>query len=299
MLCKILEGVQRTMRHLWIPLLLLLIGCTSVEVSPIPTNSDIQTKNSMIQLKRSLQIQTSIQEQLDQPQNHWELVWVDDFSNPSSLKRWDIQDWASEKNGEWQYYAPENVSIVDGHLVIVSKKERYRGKHYTSGALTTEGLFEFTYGKVEIRAKLPKGQGMFPALWLITNNNGTWLPEIDIMENLGHKPNEIYQVVHWRDEEGKQRRDYYHHVDSEKDFSENFHVYGLIWEEERLIWTLDDDVIFETEVFSPDVPLYIYINAAVGGYWPGPPDPNESSYPKYMYVDYVKVYQKGKEGEGT
>ncbi|MGM0754164.1 MAG: glycoside hydrolase family 16 protein [Bacillota bacterium] len=219
----------------------------------------------------------------------WSLVWNDEFDGHDLKNRWNLQDWASDKNEELQYYSPDNLTIRDGHLVIQSKKERFKGRNYTSGAITTEDLYEFTYGKVEIRAKIPEGKGIFPALWLVNSNNRNWLPEIDIMENIGQNPNEIYFVVHWEDSNGKKQRDYSTHTSDTK-FSDDFHTYGLIWEKDKITWTLDDQVVFETTKYSPDSPLFLYINTAIGGTWPGSPDPKDSSTKEFL-IDYVRVYE--------
>ncbi|MEF7562363.1 glycoside hydrolase family 16 protein [Bacillus infantis] len=227
-------------------------------------------------------------------QDGWHLVWNDEFHSEKSLIKWNPQNWPSKKNGEWQYYLPENIDVQDGSLVISSRKESFKGRSYTSGAVTTEDKFEFTYGKIEIRAKLPKGQGVFPALWLV-NSEEYWLPEINIVESIGQDPNELYFVVHWRDEKGEQKRDY-KKLTGETDFAEDFHLYGLIWEPGRIVWTLDGKNIFETKKYSPDIPLFMYLNTAIGGTWPGPPDPRDS-FPKELLIDYVRVYQQGGEGQ--
>ncbi|MGD6969104.1 family 16 glycosylhydrolase [Rossellomorea vietnamensis] len=220
----------------------------------------------------------------------WTLVWHDEFSDADSLANWNSQDWPSEKNEELQYYSPSNVEVMDGHLKIESKKETYRGRDYTSGAVTTENKFQFRYGMVEIRAKLPEGQGLFPAFWMVPSEED-WLPEINIMDFLGQKPNEYFQVVHWEDEQGERQRDYSHYISEQLDFTEEFHDFGLIWEPGKLTWTLDGNVVFQSEEHSPDVPMYLYMNTAIGGDWPGDPDPNEE-FPKEMLIDHVRVYQQ-------
>ncbi|MFC7371127.1 family 16 glycosylhydrolase [Fictibacillus iocasae] len=220
----------------------------------------------------------------------YHLVWNDEFRQSGSLNNWNIQDWASDKNNEWQYYSPENVTVSDGFLKITSKRERLKGRTYTSGAVTTQHIFSFQYGKVEIRAKLPKGQGVFPAFWLVTEQKKKWLPEIDMMENLGHEPNVVHQVVHWIDKNGRQQRDYSKYT-SETDYSEDFHRFGLIWEKDKITWTVDDQKVFETTKFSPSQPLFLYMNTAIGGNWPGDPNPKDA-YPKEMLIDYVRIYQK-------
>jgi beta-glucanase (GH16 family) len=226
----------------------------------------------------------------------WRLIWSDEFNSESSFDDWNLQDWPSDKNGEWQYYTPENVKINEGKLVIESKRERFKGREYTSGALTTENRFEFTYGKIEIRAKLPIGNGVFPAFWLVNSMDGNWLPEIDIMENLGDSPNELYFVVHWQNSTGERMRDFMHYISDDMDFSKDFHLYSLIWERDKIIWLIDGKAVFQTQQFSPTNHLFIYINTAIGGNWPGPPSSSDL-YPKKMLVDYVRVYQKNDGGE--
>lgn len=221
----------------------------------------------------------------------WELVWHDDFNDQASLANWNLQDWASDKNEEWQYYSPENITVENEHLIIESRQEQFKGRNYTSGAMTTEGKFEFTYGKIEIKAKLPKGQGVFPAFWLVNFNEDSWLPEIDMMEFLGQNPNELHYVLHWEDAKGRKMRDFLHYESEEIDFTIDFHIYGLEWEKDKIIWTLDGRPVFETTKFSPDTPLFLYVNTAIGGVWPGEPNPSEE-YPKRMEIDYVKVFQK-------
>ena len=223
--------------------------------------------------------------------DQWTLIWNDEFHDKDSLENWDLQDWASFKLNEWQYYTPENVKVNNDILIIESKKERFKGREFTSGAITTENKFEFTYGKIEVKAKLPRGQGVFPAIWLVNSKNDDWLPEIDIMENLGQKPDELWFVVHWKDSNGKKMRDYFHYKESGSDFSKDFHVYGVIWEEDKISWTVDGAPVFETVQFSPDKPLFLYINTAIGGEWPGNPDPLDE-YPKELLIDYVRIYSK-------
>lgn len=223
--------------------------------------------------------------------NEWKLLWNDEFHDESSLLNWNLQDWPSDKNGEWQYYSPANINVHNDMLRIESRRERFKGRDYTSGAVTTEGIFEFTYGSIEIKAKIPKGQGVFPAFWLVNSNENNWLPEIDIMENLGQYPNELHYVVHWENSSGEKKNDYFKHTSQDIDFSEEFHIYGLIWEEEKITWLLDGKVVFETVAFSPSSPLFVYMNTAIGGFWPGEPDPFDD-YPKEMQVDYVRIFQK-------
>ena len=269
-------------------LLVFIISCTQnsdnrisekmeVEMAPIPNDAVIDYLEAPPHTSET--------------KNHWTIVWSDEFHYEKSLTNWNIQDWSSLKLNEWQYYSAENVKVKNDVLIIESKKERFKGRESTSGAITTEKLFEFTYGKIEIKAKIPSGQGVFPAFWLVNSDNDNWLPEIDIMENLGQHPNELWFVVHWKDSTGKKMRDCLHYKSMDIDFSTDFHVYGLIWEEDKITWTIDGLSVFETVQFSPDEPLFIYVNTAIGGNWPGNPDLSDD-YPKELLIDYVRVYSK-------
>ncbi|WP_421381593.1 glycoside hydrolase family 16 protein [Bacillus salacetis] len=278
----------------FITLSLILSGC-SIQKSPAVEDSitNISAQVPSIEVKTVEKDNTMVSSEiLSNPQDEWSLVWSDEFEEPEKLEElWKLQDWPSFKNNELQYYSPNNVEVQNGNMVLTTKRERFKGRHYTSGAVTTEDTLEFTYGKIDIRAKIPKGQGMFPAFWLVNSNGGTWLPEIDMMENIGQKPNELFYVVHWENEEQGKMKDHYQHISEDTDFSADYHNYGLVWEKDKITWTLDGKEIFETEEFSPDTPLYLYLNTAVGGNWPGYPDPNDS-FPKEMLIDYVRVYQK-------
>lgn len=219
----------------------------------------------------------------------WLLVWHDEFESRDSLKNWNIVDWESPKNGELQYYTPNNVSVEDGNLIITSKKERMGGKPYTSGAVTTLNKFHFKYGKVEIRAKLPgSGKGIFPAMWMKPVDNQISFPEIDFMEYIGDHPEEIYHVLHWR-EQGKKKRDFIKVV--AKGIQRGYHTFGVEWTPTKVAYFIDGKKTFETNKYSPDTEMYLYINTAIGGTWPGTPT-KDVVFPRQMKVDYVRIYQQ-------
>lgn len=217
----------------------------------------------------------------------WKIIWHDEFTGDKlDLSKWNIVDWASNKNSELQYYSPENVSVGDGYLRLLSKKRSFKGREYTSGAVETANKLELLYGKVEIRARLPKGQGIFPAFWMVYNDN---LPEIDIMEMLGHKPNEIWMVYHWLAENRQQKRAYGKYVGPE--LSEGFHTFGIEWEPDKIVWLINGKKRFQTTKDVPGAPLYLYINTAIGGEWPGNPDAT-TKFPQTLYIDYVRIWEK-------
>lgn len=226
----------------------------------------------------------------DFDEGEWQLIWHDEFNNEClDLTKWSPEDWAAEKNNELQYYTPDNVKVEDGVLKLVSKQERFKGRDFTSGAVQTKGKFDVLYGKIEMRAKLPAGQGVFPAFWTITEKENTWLPEIDIMEMLGHQPNEVWMVVHWLDENGTLRSD--HQSFSGSDFSKDFHTFSVVWTPESITWFVDNVERFKTNAYVPHEPMYLYLNTAIGGDWPGSPDAT-TPFPVTYEIDYVRVFTK-------
>ncbi|MFA9558160.1 family 16 glycosylhydrolase [Evansella sp. AB-rgal1] len=221
----------------------------------------------------------------------WNLIWQDEFErNELDENKWNTEYWAAEKNNELQFYTPNNVRVSEGNLHLVSRREDYKGRHYTSGAIHTKDKFSFRYGKAEMKAKLPSGQGIFPAFWMMPNIDQTWLPEIDIMEMLGHKPDEIWMVLHWLDEKNKLTSVSTMHKGV--DYSQNFHTYSVEWSPTEVVWYIDDIERFRTSAFVPNVDMYLYVNTAIGGDWPGRPD-NTTIFPQLFEVEYVRVYERG------
>ncbi|MGE7824022.1 RICIN domain-containing protein [Paenibacillus sp. NPDC093718] len=232
---------------------------------------------------------------------NWNLVWSDEF-NGTSLNR---AYWTPEigtgsggwGNNELQYYTDraQNVQVTGGNLVITAQKESYGGMNYTSARLKTQDLKSFTYGKVEARIKLPSGQGLWPAFWMLGSNISSvgWPKsgEIDIMERVNHN-SYVNGTVHW-DAGGHAE---YGRVSGNLDFSQ-FHVYSIEWDSKYIRWFVDGQQFNEfyiengtgnTEEFQR--PFFILLNLAVGGNWPGSPN-NSTPFPSQMLVDYVRVYQ--------
>lgn len=226
-------------------------------------------------------------------QDDWDLIWQDEFENNClDSDNWNIEDWAAEKNNELQYYSPNNVKVEDGFLKLISKKEKFKGKDYTSGAVHTKGKFNFLYGKVEMRAKLPAGQGIFPAFWMMPDKEDTWLPEIDIMEMLGHQPNEVWMVSHWLDKTGTLKSDSSNFKGP--DFAKDFHIFSIEWTADSITWFIDDIERFSLSKFIPNEKMYLYLNTAIGGDWPGSPD-YSTVFPVNYEIDYVRVFKSNKE----
>jgi beta-glucanase (GH16 family) len=229
----------------------------------------------------------------------WNLVWSDEF-NYAGLP--DTTKWINEvgflRNNELQYYTYrrlENSKVENGALLIIGKEELYNGADYTSASLTTDGKHSWKYGKIEARIKLPNGQGMWPAFWLLGQNihQVGWpkCGEIDIMEHINNE-NMNHGTMHW-DING--HVSYGGIVDCDMQL---YHIYSLEWDEQSISWLLDGnkywegnikDSINSTEEFHN--PFYIILNLAIGGSWPGSPDAT-TSFPDTMRVDYVRVYQK-------
>lgn len=232
------------------------------------------------------------------------LVWADEFEG-SSLN---TTFWAHETgngangwgNNELQYYKPQNTSIQDGHLVITAKKESIEGKEYTSSRIITKGKKDFRYGRVDIRAALPKGQGIWPALWMLGSNfdSVSWpaCGEIDIMEMVGGsgRENTVHGTVHWQNE-GKHAQFGGKTTLSSGTFSDQFHVYSILWDATSIRWLVDnkqyhviDTTPAELDEFRRN--FFFIFNVAVGGNWPGSPN-STTSFPQHLIVDYIRVFQ--------
>ena len=232
------------------------------------------------------------------------LVWADEF-NGSSL---DLNSWTFETgaggwgNNELQHYRPENTFFAQGNLVIEARKENFGSSAYTSSRLITKGKKEFKFGRIDIRAALPKGQGIWPALWMLGGNISTvnWpaCGEIDIMELVGHQPNRVHGTIHY----GANTSQHQYIGDSKAlagtaTFSDEFHVFSIVWEQDKITWLLDDVQFYQitSATVSPAAypfnnNFFFIFNVAVGGQWPGDPDAS-TNFPQRMIVDYVRVFQ--------
>lgn len=222
----------------------------------------------------------------------WRLLWSDEFDGPAvDPSKWAIEDAALVKNNEVQYYAPDEVYIEDGCLVLRSRKRSTGNREFTSGLVETRGKFSLAFGRIEIRAKLPRTQGLWPAHWMLPDN-GSWPPEIDIMECVGSQPNLITMSLHtgmWPDL----------HSQSEDfigdDYSADFHTYAIEWEPKEIRWFIDGVKRFSTADSIPQIPMYLVLNTAVGGNMPGEPD-ETTEFPQYHFIDYVRVYGRDMPG---
>ncbi len=237
------------------------------------------------------------------------LVWQDDFNGTAvDPTHWEFQNgtgcptlcgWG---NNELQYYRPENAVVANGFLTISAKKESFGGKAYTSARMRSQGLADFTYGRIEMRAKLPIGRGIWPAFWMLPTNSpyGNWpvSGEIDILENIGQQPNQVFGTLHY----GNPNHLYSSTTSTlpSGTFHDDFHVFAIEWEPNQIRWLIDgvqyacksNWVSSAAGYPAPfDKPFHMLINLAVGGNLPGSPDAS-TVFPQDLVIDWVRVYQK-------
>ena len=240
----------------------------------------------------------------------WELAWADEF-NYTGLP--DTNSWNYDVGGhgwgnqEKQYYTKsrtENARVENGVLIIEARKEPMDTNQYTSARLITRGKKEWLYGRFEIRAKLPRGIGTWPAIWMLAAKQSygdSYWPhngEIDIMEHVGFNQGFIHASTHslkyyWQI--GTQRTD----TVFARDVSDAFHNYIMEWYPEKIVVYMDDRLYFTStndntgwEAWPFDKPFYLILNIAVGGAWGGQKGIDDSIWPQRMEVDYVRVYKK-------
>jgi beta-glucanase (GH16 family) len=237
----------------------------------------------------------------------WRLVWADEFNGTSVSSKWRVRnkDWSNNELSMLTSRA-KNVSVADGKLSITAHRETYEAygetRNYTSGYLDTAGKASWTYGRFEMRAKLPTqqgvSQGMWPAFWLRPDDGGDG--EIDIMEAIGQSrsDNRVSQTL-WYDYNGTKPRVSHEDVLPSGTSSGSYHVYALEWEKNAMRWYVDGRLTFSrTTTTTPWInarqfqkPYNIRLNLQVGGSWPGSPN-SSTRFPNTYSVDYVRVYQR-------
>jgi beta-glucanase (GH16 family) len=236
---------------------------------------------------------------------YWSLVWSDEFNYkglPDSSK-WNYavggDGWG---NNELEFYTlqrKENARVENGNLVIEARKEQWENRKYTSARLVTRGKADWKYGRIEVRAKLPKGLGTWPAIWMLGSTTPLKWPddgEIDIMEHVGFDPGAIHASVHCKK--------YNHVINTQKtaiisvpDFGDAFHLYVLEWDAESIRIFVDKKKYFSFAnehsgyaAWPFDQPMHLLLNIAVGGNWGGKKGVDNAIFPQQMLVDYVRVY---------
>ncbi|MBW3466281.1 glycosyl hydrolase family protein [Arthrospiribacter ruber] len=238
----------------------------------------------------------------------YSLVWRDEFEGDALSSDWvhelgdgcpNLCGWG---NNESQFYRRENTTVRDGYLIIEAKEERFGGKEYTSSRIKTQDQQSFTYGRIDIRALLPKGQGIWPALWMLGDNitEVSWpaCGEIDIMEMIGGsqsgRDDTVHGTVHW-DNNGSYANFGGSKTLTDGIFNDKFYVFSIIWDAEKIVWLLDNVPYHEIDIRPQSLdefrrPFFFLFNVAVGGNWPGYPNAS-TRFPQRMVVDYVRVFQ--------
>jgi beta-glucanase (GH16 family) len=245
----------------------------------------------------------------------WTLVWSDEFNLPDGsspdASKWNLVTAGNGfGNEELESYTnrPQNAEIQNGNLVITALKESYTGADmvshdYTSARLNSSNKFAQAYGRFEARIKIPYGQGMWPAFWLLGSDLSTkaWptCGEIDIMENIGREPSAVHGTIHGPGYSGGKGIGSPFSFPDGRKFAEDFHVYAVEWSPNQIKFYVDNNLYAtRTPADLPagtkwvyDHPFFILLNLAVGGKWPGNPDAT-TVFPQQMLVDYVRVYKR-------
>lgn len=250
---------------------------------------------------------------------NYELVWQDEFNyrGKPDPEKWNFEN-GFIRNLEKQYYTSrrKNAKVKNGKLFLTARKEKYRNRRfeadaenwrynthysdYTSASITTQKKFEFQYGRVDVRAKLPHGKGVWPAIWMLGADfdEVSWpnAGEIDIMEHVGKAPDEIHSTVHfpWDNHNGY---DSHGGIKKIENAAGKFHIYSVDWSEEKIDFLIDNEVFHSFQISEAGEennpfrkPFYLIINLALGGNWAGEVDPG--IFPQEFVIDYVRVFKR-------
>lgn len=233
------------------------------------------------------------------------MVWSDEFES------FNTENWSFETGGdgfgnnESQHYTTreKNVRIEDGVLVIEAHKEWYGGNPYTSGKIVSRNKQFFKFGMFEARMKLVRGQGLWPAFWMMPQYSryGGWprSGEIDIMEQLGHEPDMVHGTIHFGNAWNEKGHVGTSYTIGDGFFDEDFHLFQLVWEENSIKWYVDgvlyqaitDESVSSSYTYPFNEEFYLILNQAVGGDWPQYPD-DDTEFPARFEVDYIRYFTK-------
>ncbi len=233
---------------------------------------------------------TTLNQQLQRPEierstHSLRLAWSDEFDKLST-DNWNLLNDSSGYANRKQHYTPNNIEVIDGYLNLHILQEDSHGFPYTSGAVTTRDKVNFMHGRLEIRAKLPKGKGFRPAIRMLPAS-GQSFPEINVAEIDGARPDELYNLAH-QYADGKHEREY--KKSSVEDISDDFHIYSIEWTEDSITYLLDNSELFTAKAIVPQEPMYLDLYVGVGGDWVQDPD-HTTAFPNVMQVDYIRYYR--------
>jgi beta-glucanase (GH16 family) len=218
-----------------------------------------------------------------------EYLLVDDFNGKLNKGYWNVVERGNNPNKELQYYRKENVFFEDGNIILRANKEEYDDHSYTSAKIDTKNKFEFLYGKIILRVKPAVGKGILSAIWLLPADDSS-LPEIDIIEVLGEKPDEIWSGIHYLDY-SIHKKHFSMYTKKDTDFA----IYELHWGKDEIRWYINDTLVHKTNHHIPSVKMYLLINLAVGGDWPGKPD--DIIFPASFTIDYIIIIPEDRDIE--
>jgi len=235
-----------------------------------------------------------------------ELMWSDEFDGVAvDPTKWgyDLGSNNGWGNNELEYYtnSTENASLSGGNLVIQAKKQAQGGRDYTSARMLTKGKQDFKFGRVDVRAKLPKGQGIWPAIWMLGNdidqNNWPKCGEIDIMELRGQEPTKILSTMHYPNSVGAHAFKGVSNIalPNGASFADDFHLFSVVRSQNQIRFFLDGTLYYtfstnDTSIYPFNNPFFLVLNVAVGGDFVGNPDAS-TVFPQQLTVDYVRYYQ--------
>lgn len=244
----------------------------------------------------------------DEEHYGYQLSWADEFTGTSldtDVYNYELENGCPNLCGwgnmELQWYTdlPQNIYVDNSHLVITATKQG--AASFNSARIQTKGKKEFQFGRIDIRARMPKGQGIWPAIWMLGSNidDVGWpaCGEIDITEVVGHKPRASHGTAHWGAQGDLNSTSSSAVYSLSEDFQEKFHVFSIVWEQGEITWYIDETRfhrITTNDMKGKPYPfnqsMFFIFNVAVGGQWPGSPD-ETTEFPQSLEIDYIRVFQ--------
>lgn len=223
----------------------------------------------------------------------WTLIFSDEFTgeqiNPTN---WNTQYWfgrTNRDNHELEWYEDDEVIVHNGILRLKAERKNVQGFSFASGMISSHDKVAFTYGYVEVRVRVPKGKGLWPAFWLLPSAK-MWPPEIDVFEIVSSQTNKVLFTLHYRDIARSIKSAEASWIGP--DFAANWHTFAIDWEPDFITWYVDGVARFRyVGPGIPHEPMYVIANLAVGGIWAGSPD-TSTRFPGYFDIDYIRIWQR-------